>query len=756
MRYNLSGEKSDFTHKGEINMLQSKKRITSVTLVLALLFGAFWTCPTAAAADDAYPSNALIIIGDKIITNSMTLDDVIDMFGEPKIMTDSLFGGKTCTFYGDNYSDYLYIDTNDRNKIVIYGSIADDFRMKTIEAGQASPNSYYVQSKMDRYNGTQDVVCGALDINYYAGGIDRTAYTNLFTQNICAANKNMIPHSVAMFNAATELYGYNTPVVYDEDVYDRVLQLAENGNNPYNYAQKNNRSAYERFTSYGSGSWILHPMVFASHATGYTFPESKNLAAFVNYKVNTSTYYYCGSVSAELFVNTEHPVALTAEEQVKLQNAMERYQASVNTWNGEADYYDVEPSVRELPIEPGVIKDAKIDGAIGFINSIRAGAGLKDLTRNDDLVEGAQAKAAYTRYLGYAGISNNNPHTPPQAEGISDEFYQKTGIGSSENLFIGNVLSSISNAIDDGYGDPIYCGHRRNLIDPYASQIGLGSVENQSAHKFYRGQSDDIDFVCWPSKGITPSGAVGNTAQWTIWAYNGYIFNNDTYVTIRLLNKDNAAWTITRNDNNNRTKFNRTAISFYNENLALTAGYVYEVTLHNVTKTDTLEVTDYTYRAAIANLYSGAEEAPPELTLDQSELNITEGEAAKLHGSLDPNGSSKYTVEWTSSDPTVATVSPCGMVTAKKSGTAVITAVCGTEEKQCVVTVTANVLMGDADGDGNVNINDATLLQKYIAHYNIVSEITLENADTNDDGLIDIRDVTEIQRYLIGLRQSLG
>ena len=85
-------------------MLQSKKRITSVTLVLALLFGAFWTCPTVAAADDAYPSNALIIIGDKIITNSMTLDDVIDMFGEPKIMTDSLFGGKTCTFYGDNYS----------------------------------------------------------------------------------------------------------------------------------------------------------------------------------------------------------------------------------------------------------------------------------------------------------------------------------------------------------------------------------------------------------------------------------------------------------------------------------------------------------------------------------------------------------------------------------------------------------------------------------------------------------------------------
>lgn len=737
-------------------MLHNKRRITSVALVLALLLGVFWTCPTVSAAEGDFPSNGLIIVGGKTITNSMTLDDVIDLFGEPKIMTDSLFGGKICTFYGDNYSDYLYIETNSASKIVIYASIADDFRMKTISAGQQNVNSYYVQSKMDYYSNNQQLVCGALDINYYAGSIDRTRYTQMFSQDICTANKNMIPHSVAMFNAATELYGYNTPVVYDEDVYDRVLQLAENGNNPYNYARNNKRTAYEKFTSYGSGSWFLHPMMFASRATGYTFPEGKNLAAFVNYMVNNYTYYYCGSVSSELFVNTEHPVALTAEEQVKLQNAMERYQASVNTWNNEPDYYEVEPSVSELPIEPGVIKDAKIEGAIGFINSIRAGAGLKDLTRNDDLVEGAQAKAAYTRYLGYAGISNSNPHNPPQAEGISDEFYRKTRLGGSENLYIGNVQSSISNAIDDGYGDPIYCGHRRNLLDPYASQIGLGSVENQSAHKFYGGQSSDIDFVCWPSKGITPAGAVGSTAQWTIWAYNGYTFNDDTYVTVTLLNKDNATWTITRDDNNNRTSFSRSAISFYNENLALTAGYVYEVTLHNVTKTSTNEITDYTYRAAIAQLYSGAEEANPELTLDQSELTVTKGETAKLHGILDPNGSSKYTVEWTSSDPTVAEVSPCGLVTAKKRGTAVITAVCGTEEKQCVVTVTTNVLMGDTDGDLDVSINDATCLQKYIAHYNVKSEITLDNADTNNDGHIDIRDVTEIQRYLVGFRQSLG
>ena len=45
-----------------------------------------------------------------------------------------------------------------------------------------------------------------------------------------------------------------------------------------------------------------------------------------------------------------------------------------------------------------------------------------------------------------------------------------------------------------------------------------------------------------------------------------------------------------------------------------------------------------------------------------------------------------------------------------------------------------------------MNINDATLLQRYLAEYTVT--LNLKLADTNRDGKVDIRDITEIQRYV--------
>ncbi len=69
----------------------------------------------------------LITVGGKTVTDEMTLDDVIELFGEPKVMTPSMFGGNACTFYGDGYSDYLYIETYEDNTIASYGSISEGF-----------------------------------------------------------------------------------------------------------------------------------------------------------------------------------------------------------------------------------------------------------------------------------------------------------------------------------------------------------------------------------------------------------------------------------------------------------------------------------------------------------------------------------------------------------------------------------------------------------------------------------------------------
>lgn len=60
-------------------------------------------------------------------------------------------------------------------------------------------------------------------------------------------------------------------------------------------------------------------------------------------------------------------------------------------------------------------------------------------------------------------------------------------------------------------------------------------------------------------------------------------------------------------------------------------------------------------------------------------------------------------------------------------------------------------LMGDVNLDGVVNINDVTLIQKYIAHFDVMKSYRAKNlADVYQDGKILITDVTSLQRKLAG------
>jgi alpha-amylase len=59
--------------------------------------------------------------------------------------------------------------------------------------------------------------------------------------------------------------------------------------------------------------------------------------------------------------------------------------------------------------------------------------------------------------------------------------------------------------------------------------------------------------------------------------------------------------------------------------------------------------------------------------------------------------------------------------------------------------------MGDIDLDGELTINDATLLQFYLAELETLSDEALAVADIDNDGYIDINDATTIQKILVGL-----
>lgn len=714
---------------------------------------------TAAAADD-FPDNALIIVGGKTVTKDMGLSDVKELFGEPKLETESPFGGKACTFYGDNYSDYLYIETNAKDGITAFGSISEGYRTPKYSFGDK--DDYYVSGT--RMTDDNENILGY--IGYYYPNIDlsQQAYQDKFFSDIDTYDTALCRHSVLMFNGVSKLYGYDTPVVFDENTYAYNLQLAENGSNLIEYANNTGKEGYVKYSLMGmSGPYksFFNPLDFARGARNYTVPDVINHAAFIFYLKDGTAYYVTGYVNPDMFDLKE--VEYTDEEKETISKMHDIYVESVELYNsGVSNYYVEQPSYKTLPITAGKINENVLKGAVLFLNCIRVGAGLNELQMDEELCEGAQAKAAYTAYLSSNGISNPSPHNPPKVEGISDEFYELCQIGYGENLFWGEALSSIYKALDDSAGDPISAGHRYNLLDPNYTNIGIGtstsnSMSSQGVHKFSGNQKSDVDLISWPSKGVTPVGAFyRDTFNWTTVFYSDYSLTDSSSVNVKHLNTGRE-WNFSDSEENtNSHYFYRTGsrMSFYDSGLSVSEGDVYLVTLKNVKDKATGEIVDYSYRSVIADVYSeGGESEITSVELDKNSADMEVGETLKLNAALQPSAPKNAMVYWSTSDETVAKVSHNGVVTALKEGTVTITAKAedGEVSDKCIITVgkQQEIIMGDFNNDGFLKIDDATMLQRYLAGIINFTEEQLAIADFNNDGSITINDVTDIQLALV-------
>ena len=69
----------------------------------------------------------------------------------------------------------------------------------------------------------------------------------------------------------------------------------------------------------------------------------------------------------------------------------------------------------------------------------------------------------------------------------------------------------------------------------------------------------------------------------------------------------------------------------------------------------------------------------------------------------------------------------------------------------CNVYNKSKVLKGDVNGDGLINIVDATEIQKYLADICELDETAKKSADFNEDSTVNVVDATDIQKYLVNL-----
>ena len=695
----------------------------------------------------------LLQVNGNTISKNTSIDQVNNMFGQPRLITNSAFGGKAYTYYDDAYTWMLHIETNASGAIKGFGCVNGNFISKKYSQG-------------DKYTYTHSYMSGTVltDDNDFVNGVYEynVTYSDVeeYKKNFCKSSEylyDLQKSSLIVSKILANKHGYYFPQTYiNEDIFYINEELKDNNTDIYNWGLNTGKTKYISLVLFRTDTRFFelpNPITLGENTENYTRAENYEYI-FYDIKVQDEQSFTLKTTILFIdpsFLDEKEEISLTDTELSLLDALKAKYKEYNEHGHAITANFDIEPKYEELPLVAGKWTDMALLMVTDYINLARVGAGLHPLELNWDITDAAQHKAtlvAYNRIHDY-----QSGHNPEQPDGVSDEFYNKAQSYMTENLYTGDIQTSIVGALNDGYGDPVSCGHRYNLLDPSATEWGIGAVGSglsfgwQAAQKFSGFESYSNELVAWPSKGIfTMDLAYNGIGNWTARFYKRYTVSSDTEVTIKSLNSDKV-YEITNENKNDNGKFlenvSSRQITFRDDTISYESGDVFEITLHNVKDSTTGENIDYTYRSVFYSLsdLSGDEVTDIELNIQNVSLGI--GQTIQIEAKVLPESAIDKMIIYSSTNDEVAIIRQDGLITAVGEGQAQINILCGTVLKTINVTVMP-YQKGDVNKDGAINSIDASLIIDMYKNNSQITQEELNIADMNNDKAINSVDASII------------
>ncbi len=654
--------------------------------------------------------NLLISVGtgkyELTVTTSTKINDIINVLGEPKIQTPSAFGGSAYTFYTDNnYSNYLYLETDENGDIASYGSV--DSTYKTNKYSYGDLYNYKENGILHgcMYNSDGTIIGGV----YYnkekwsVGANSYNEFVNKYINNYKSdENKylyTLIKHSVEMFNAIRAKKGITSKAIFNDNYFYINQQLKEYQTNIKDMLNRTGKTSQYRgirsrdkvdflYANY----YILNPLIFAASATYAEKDLGEQNIAIFDYNSDTKILTM-GMVREDVLdINSEIPY--TEEEQQKLENGRNLYKSAIEKLYQEEGLFKVEPQTTNAQtLVAGELKDSKKQGIVDYVNMIRAGEGLSPYKLDEKAFTISQYISTLISYR-KTQLGLDIQHIPPKPEGVSDEFYQKclaASEGYAENLGYSQTSNSeevmmyhINMFVDDSSERPQNFSHRTKVLDTEFTNFGYGISNLTFANEFSGYKASDIVAQTWPANGITFWESIIRSFKWSTQFVKRYKVQENTTVEVKRLN-DGKRWTWNEEENTSSRYFTRytksiqslnNKVVFYDSSINPIVGEVYEIVVKNVLDENTNTLVDYKYRTRfeyadtskidkrISNL---SIEASSDLTkVDNITYKTLVGQSSKLNAKIGTTGTNEYIkMVWRSSDTSKVDVTQNGIIIVK-------------------------------------------------------------------------------------------